>query len=162
LWPCEWEALSRFAKVDRVILLRRVVPEGTGTGFSLNTEPGKQFLHLPSSKVRVKRVKVRVSCRCWPSLHLSFDSIVCPRDLYFFPLRLAIYQCDQPSPYDVIRYATRHWRHRRVSFTRRLFTDLSLSFLSCPDALLRYLEIVQPGDSLSVSLIENGSITRLR
>ncbi|EFX68348.1 hypothetical protein DAPPUDRAFT_63211 [Daphnia pulex] len=39
LWPCEWEALSRFAKVDRVILLRRVVPEGTGTGFSLDTEP---------------------------------------------------------------------------------------------------------------------------
>jgi hypothetical protein len=70
-----------------------------------------------------------VSCRCWPSLHLSFDSIVCPRDLYFFPLRLAIYQSDRPSPYDVIPYATRYWRHRRVSFTRRLFTDLSLSFL---------------------------------
>lgn len=38
LWPYEWEALSRFAKVDRIVLLRRIVHED-GTGVSLNTEP---------------------------------------------------------------------------------------------------------------------------
>ncbi len=166
MWPCEWEALSRFAKVDRVILLRRVVPEG-GTGFSLNTEPGERFPLVHLQARRQQHTYKVYSCRCWPSLNLSFHPIVSPPPGFVFLLS-AISHLSKISLAPTMLYGTLHALAppRSVCHSHAGSSQICLSILPVVSFLLsRCASPIsrddRSGGGFSLSLIENGSITRL-